>query len=154
MTKLLFTAALACTVALAAHPVTEAGEHQIKRVSIGESEAGFWASGNVADVFNSQGSVEAIYCWVRGSGDYMDGFCFARDEKGRTFQCASMEEKTVEAMASIKGDSKVFFAVNRHEGKCGMVIVTNGSLTAPKRQTTPESDSSAIDTTGMFEVMQ
>ncbi len=147
MSKLLFTGALAVTAALAAHPAVQAGEHRIQRVALTENTTGWFATGNVADVYNSQGNVEAISCWIRGT-NYVDGFCFARDEKGKTLQCATMEEPKLRAIAAIGSDSTVQFGILRGEGKCGVIVVTNGSYSGPKRHPTPESDASAIDITG------
>ncbi len=148
MSKLLFTAALATTAALAAHPAVEAGEHRVRSVVVSEDPNWFNASGNVADAFNSQNNVEAISCWIRGTTNYNDGVCYARDEKGKTLQCATMDEALLKAIAAISNDSTVSFSIRKNEGKCGAIIVTNGSYTAPKNHTTPGADPSAIDVTG------
>jgi hypothetical protein len=153
MHKLLFPGILAATIALAATPSIEAGERQLKRVAIGEDEHYWWASGNAGDVFNSQGTVETIWCRVRGGENYNDGVCFARDEKGRTLQCHSFEETTIRPMLSINGDSTIQFLVNKKEAWCAMVTITNGSYAAPKRQTTPE-DAAPFDTTGILDEVQ
>ena len=155
MSKLLFTAALATTAALAAHPAVQAGEHQVRRVSITESNGGYTASGNLADVHNSQGNVESISCWLRGTAnDYVDALCFARDEKGRTFQCYTFAESKLRAIAAITDDSTVTFGTNRYEGNCAFVTVTKGSYTAARRPATPQSDPSGVlDVTGI-EVLQ
>lgn len=147
MSNLLFTGVLAVTAALAAHPAVFAGEHQVRRVALTE-DANWWnASGNLADVHNSQSTVEAISCWIRGTPNYNDGFCFARDEKGKTLQCATMDEAMLKAIAAISGDSTVSFSIRKDEGRCGGVIVTNGSYAAPKNHATPTS-APAFDVTG------
>jgi hypothetical protein len=146
MTKLLFTCALACTVALAAHPNLEAGERQLKHVSIQEDDWHFWASGNAGDVFNSQGDVETIWCKVTGV-NILIGMCFAKDEKGQTLQCHTFEETVIKPMLGMNGDSTIAFMVTKGEAWCSRVDVTNGSYAAPKRQTAPE-DVAPIDTTG------
>lgn len=147
MSKLLFTGALALTAALAAHPSVQAGEHRIQRVALTENASGWFASGNVADVYNSEGNVEAISCWIRGT-NYVDGFCFARDEKGKTLQCATMEEPKLRAIAAIGSDSTVQFGILRGDGKCGVIVVTNGSYAGPKNHATPEAEGAALDITG------
>lgn len=148
MSKLLFTAALATTAALAAHPAVQAGEHRVRSVVVSEDADWFNASGNLADAFNSQNNVEAISCWLRGTTNYNDGFCFARDEKGKTLQCATMDDALLKAIASISNDSTVAFSIRKSEGKCGVIIVTNGSYTAPKNHLTPGADPAALDVSG------
>jgi hypothetical protein len=150
MSKLLILAALV-TAAVAAHPA-DAGEHHIQRVALRDVAWGRLAKGNVADVFNSQGNVEAIECWVRADVNGMDGFCYARDEKGRTLQCVVTDEPILRAVAAIGPDSTIEFGVAAREGRCGVITVTNGSYHGPKRPTTPDSDPSAVDLTGV--VMQ
>ena len=141
MTKLLHAGAFVCAATLIANP-SRAGERIVKHVSISEDpEALSWASGNLGDVFNSTSTVESIGCEVRGS-NYVHGLCFARDQKGQTLQCHSMEETTIRAMFAINGDSTVTFGVDRL-GKCIAVNVINTSTAAPKRQTTPDSDPTA-----------
>jgi hypothetical protein len=155
MSKLLFTGALAVTAALAAHPAVHAGEHRIRRVSITEADGAYTASGNLADVHNSQGNVEAISCWIRGTAnDYVDALCFARDEKGRTFQCYTFEESKLRAIAAISDDSTVTFGTFRDGSNCGFITVTKGSYTAARRPPTPQADPSGVlDVTGI-EVVQ
>jgi len=147
MTKLLKSGVLACTIAFASHPAIQAGEHQLKRVSIGGDDTYQWASGNVGDVYNSADDVETIWCEVRGY-NYIHGICFARDAKGTTLQCNTMVEATTHVMHAINGDSTVLFRVNR-QGVCAAVFVTNGSYAAPKLQRVAESDPTALDTTGL-----
>ncbi len=151
MSKMLFTGALACTVALAAAPSIQAGERIRKQVSIDEVNGFFRASGHAGDVFNSQGKLESIWCRLMGVDDYNSAHCFARDEGGKTLQCVTENDAVIRAISTISGDSAIQFLIPIKGGRCANVTVTNGSFAAPKRQTTPEEAAETPDMTGSFD---
>lgn len=136
MSKKLLTSAMLCSISFAAAPFVDAGAHEIQYVTIQTDDHFQWATGNAGDVFNSQDSTEMIFCQVRGY-NYVHGVCFAKTAKGDTLQCNTMEETAIRPMLAINGDSTIQFLVRKGGTLCEGVLVTNGSIAAPKRETSP-----------------
>lgn len=131
MTKLFFTGALACTIALGAVGSIEAGRRERRQVVVAGSDGFFWAEGNAGDVYNSPGKVEMIFCRANVfNNGVMLGTCFAMDEKGRSLSCFTDDERFVKHMLGVNGDSTILFEIL--DGECRKLAVTNGSLAAPK----------------------
>jgi hypothetical protein len=65
------------------------------------------------------------------------------------------DEKSIpKLILGINGDSAIEFKTTADKARCEVLTVTNGSYTAPKRQTTPEDQAEEIDTTGQLDEVQ
>jgi hypothetical protein len=123
----LVIAAAACTLSLGAF----AGMKTIQQVTI--NDASSWAAGDLGYARGTSDDVQYIGCYINGSGSgAANGVCQARNAAGVTRSCSTNQPKWLDIIASVSGDSNVYFRWNT-DGKCTMIIVENHSTLAPKK---------------------
>jgi hypothetical protein len=115
-----------CTVSLGAF----AGMRTIEQVKIADEQS--WASGDLGYARSTNDTVQYIGCYIIGSGSgSSSGHCSARNAAGVTRKCSTNQPKWLDIIASLNGDSNLYFRWNS-EGQCTMIIVEQNSTLAPK----------------------
>jgi hypothetical protein len=92
-------------------------------------KAGQWAQGALGSARNSSDGVQQIYCNTR-TGGY--SYCFVQDATGAYATCVSTSPEVSRLVASINGDSAIFFSWDS-SGNCTTFVVYSGSAFEPKQ---------------------
>jgi hypothetical protein len=107
-----------------------AGMRTIEQVKISDEQS--WARGDLGYARSTGDTVQYIGCYINGSGSGgANGVCTARNSAGVTRSCSTNQPKWLDIIASLSGDSHLYFRWG-DDGKCTMIIVENNSTLAPK----------------------
>ena len=120
-------------MALAASAFSMAAVAVMKTVEqVQVNDATSSANGDLGYSRSTADSVQYIGCYINGSGaGAATGICTARNAAGLTRNCTTTHEKWLTIIASLNGDSNLYFRWNT-DGKCTMLIVKNYSTLMPK----------------------
>ena len=108
-----------------------AGMRTISQVKISDAQG--WATGDLGYARSTGDTVQYIGCYINGSGSgAATGVCTARNSANVTRSCSTTQSKWLDIIASLNGDSNLYFRWGS-DGKCTMIIVENNSTLAPKQ---------------------
>src|SRR5579872_2470293 len=109
-------------------PSAHAGEKYQLPVVIYSNSYYTMAEGILSDTRNSSDSTSYLSCGLYyNQGQPITGYCSARSATGQTAYCYTTDPPAVQVIASLHGDSFVWFDVNANSSVCSFVSTEQSS---------------------------